>query len=281
MSWCRIGTVVATYPSGNSVDVQMDDGTPLNMQVLCGFGGSDFGCVDMPSIGLADDDSRWSFKSKPPRKVRAVVAMLDGVPVCIGFLLPQENEISFDRKNFRIARHASDVYTSIDENANIELAHPSGTFLRIATSAAHEDLTGADVDKLWNIDTNTDKLVNVQLTVANGGNVKASINIDPDGNIAIEHAGNLSVTTAGDAAVNVDGNAAVTVGGDLNADVTGSAELNASELTINAPTTINGALQVNSTIDATGEIKSGAIGLTSHKHGGVQTGGGTSGPSVP
>lgn len=44
---------------------------------------------------------------------------------------------------------------------------------------------------------------------------------------------------------------------------------------------IQGDVTVTGTIDADGQITSGGIGLTSHKHGGVQTGGGTSGVPVP
>jgi hypothetical protein len=42
-------------------------------------------------------------------------------------------------------KHASDVYTSIDQFGNIELAHPSGMFLRTRTSQAHEWLLMAQL----------------------------------------------------------------------------------------------------------------------------------------
>jgi phage baseplate assembly protein V len=45
--------------------------------------------------------------------------------------------------------------------------------------------------------------------------------------------------------------------------------------------TITGDVEVSGKIDAVGEVKSGSIGLTSHKHGGVQTGGGTTSTPVP
>lgn len=44
---------------------------------------------------------------------------------------------------------------------------------------------------------------------------------------------------------------------------------------------ITGNLTVSGTIVSTGEISKGAIGLSTHKHSGVSTGGGTSGGPVP
>lgn len=43
----------------------------------------------------------------------------------------------------------------------------------------------------------------------------------------------------------------------------------------------DGAVTANSTITATGEVKGKGIPLSTHKHTGVQTGGGTSGPPTP
>lgn len=51
-----------------------------------------------------------------------------------------------------------------------------------------------------------------------------------------------------------------------------------SKVTIDAPTTeTTGNLKVNGTIDATTDVIGGGISLKSHKHGGVQTGSGTTG----
>ncbi|MGO1068399.1 phage baseplate assembly protein V [Lysobacter sp. CA199] len=57
-------------------------------------------------------------------------------------------------------------------------------------------------------------------------------------------------------------------------------------LTINGPVTINGAATINGNVsidgkaDATGDVTGAGVSLTKHPHGGVQTGGGKSGPPV-
>lgn len=245
----EIGFVVATYPEGNSIDVLLEDGSRLsNVQIMVLSGSDSTGVVDLPDIGLGLDDSRWNLTSSPERYMRAIIAVYRRQPVCLGFLLPQVNQISFQEKNRRIMRHASDVYTTVDKDGNTELFHPSGTFLRIGTAAAHEDLAGTDYDKTWAIEKNTDKQVHVQLTVANGGQVKASVNISPDGNITIEHAGDLVIQTGGSAT-----------------------------LTAQA-TTINGDLTVDGEINATGDIIADDISLKGHTHSGVQGGSSDTGP---
>jgi phage baseplate assembly protein V len=62
---------------------------------------------------------------------------------------------------------------------------------------------------------------------------------------------------------------------------TGIEVVSKTSVTVTAPTVaIKGNLTVTGTITAVGQITSGGIGLTSHRHSGVQTGGGTSGSSV-
>ncbi len=64
-------------------------------------------------------------------------------------------------------------------------------------------------------------------------------------------------------------------GGDITITSSGNIVLNASTVKV------NGKLEVSGTIDANGEIKSGAIGLIGHKHEGVQSGGSKTSTSVP
>ena len=58
--------------------------------------------------------------------------------------------------------------------------------------------------------------------------------------------------------------------------------MQAPEVEITAPTvTINGDVTLNGKLTATGEIQSGAIKLTTHRHTGVTAGAGTSGTPTP
>ncbi|HEX7642025.1 MAG TPA: hypothetical protein VF472_07400 [Burkholderiaceae bacterium] len=279
-----IGIVVATYPEGQSIDVLLpEDGSRLsNIQVMVPAGSSDTGLLDLPDIGAASDDSRWNITLPVERSLRAVLASYRGIPVCIGFLLPQVSEMTFQRKNFRVDRHASDVYSTINANGDMETYHPSGTYFRIGTSPAHEDLTSQDYDKKWAIDQNTHTAVHVHLVVANAGNVVATVDIDSAGNIGLQNVGNLGAS----------------IGGDLNATVSGASSINsqgsmtltAPEITLNGPVTINGATQANGavtgsstitapTLNGTTDIKFGGKSGVLHQHGNVATGSGiTSAP---
>lgn len=210
----KLGIVVATYPAGNSVDVLLpDDGSRLsNVQVLVPTGSSSTGMVDLPDIGGFPDDSRWDIKRNYERYVRAVVGFIRGVPIVVGFLLPQVTQITFDEKNRRIMRHASDVYSTIDDAGNMEVYHPSGAYVRIGTSPDHEDLTSKDVDQKWAIARNTDKQVHLMVKIGS-----TTLHMDPAGNVSLNHDGDLNVQSGGD--INIAAGGSVTITGtrvDLN-----------------------------------------------------------------
>jgi phage baseplate assembly protein gpV len=237
----KIGIVVAVYPEGNSIDVLLPKtGDQLaNVQCIAFTGSNNSGVMDLPEIGLPVDNTRWNMQVilTAPRIVRAIIQNIDGMPICMGFLLPQLTQMTFLRNNFRVSRHASDVYHTINENGDSEWYHPSGTFLRVAASPAHEDLTAQDVDQSWKIAQNTAAAPYVNLVVANAGAQVAEIEVDPSGNITINHNGNLTVTTKG--------NADVTVAGTTTVNSTGAAKLEAPSVTIDSPqTTCTGALTV-------------------------------------
>lgn len=254
----RIGTVVASYPEGNSVDVLLDrDGGRLsNVQVGVHTGSSATGILDLPDVGgpSPSDDARWDPTAQRSLYIKAVVGFVEGVPFVNNFLLPQVNQITFQQKNRRVTRHASDVYSTVDDAGNLEVAFPNGTYLRFGASPAHEDLTAQDYDKKWAIARNIDKALHFQLTIANGGVQKASLNIDPSGNITLTHVGNLTTHTQGTAIVTVDGDTTVHANANLTANVTGDASVtvggttavnSSGNIDITAPlTTVHGPLTV-------------------------------------
>jgi phage baseplate assembly protein gpV len=276
----------------------VDDGSRYaGVQVLAPTAGSNAGVFDMPEPSETAD--KWSLSQQRDNEMLAVASMLAGspVPVVLGFLYPQVNGMLFADRERRVVRHASDVYTTIDRDGNMEVAHPNGTYLRIGTDPEHEDLTGRDFDGNWKITKNTGKQTHVKLVVKAGGAEKASVHIDPSGNVTVEHAGNLVVNTAGSATVDVAGAVNVTAGG--------AATVEAPSVTIDSPATtctgaltvqglltyqaglagsggsgasMTGNLNVTGNITSTGNVTNNgkAIGST-HVHGGVQAGGSTSG----
>lgn len=257
----QLGIVVAVYPQGISVDVLLpDSGSRLsNVQVMVSSGSDSSGTVDLPDPGLPADDTRWNLPGDPKRNIIAVIQSYKGNPVCTGFILPQVGQMTFDRKNFRVFRHASDLYTTIDKDGNTELYHPSGTFLRIGTAADHEDLTALDFDALWAIANNTDKKVFVNLAVANGGQVKASLKIDPDGNV--------TVTSIAKLTANITGDVAVTTQGNLNATVSGTMKATANQINLNGVTIdSSGNLTSPGTVKGTIDVIAGTISGKTHTH---------------
>lgn len=273
----RTARVVAVHAEDNSVDIVMhdDNSRHLAVQVLAIGATTNTGLVDLPTPETTSNE--WGQSERTTRDAIAVCAMLGGtpIPVVVGFLYPQVNGMLFGRKNFRVQRHASDWYTTVDDNGNFEASHPSGTYFRIAEASAHENLTGQDFDKKWKIARNTSKAVHVHLTVANAGAVKCTLNIDPSGNITLDHTGNLTTQTDGAAAITVDGNAAVTVGGNATMGVSGSTTVTSNGFTVNSSAiTLNGAVQVTNGLNISGggvTHQGTNIGKT-HTHGGVSSG---------
>jgi hypothetical protein len=285
----RLGRVAAVHPEDHSVDLVMtDDGSRLaGVQVMSGAATTNTGSNDLADISIPSSGDPWDLTTQTDRDAMAVVGFFGRHPIVLGFLFPQVCQMTFDRKNFSVHRHPSDVYVAIDNDGNTEVYHPSGTFLRIGASPAHEDLTGKDVDGEWKIAKNTDSAPYVHLVTAAAGAVKADLQIDPAGNISLDHVGNLTSHTAGNAAVTVDGTTTVTSGG--NAHVT------APQLLVTCPDTtftghvaIQGGLAVSGgegaavsgNLAATGgSFTHNSVNVGSTHHHSDPQGGNTGGPS--
>lgn len=268
-----LGIVVASYPQGQSVDVLLpDSGSRLtNVQVMMLDGASDkSGTVDLPDPGLPADDTRWDLGRTAPNVIQAVIVSYKGIPFCIGFLMSQINQMTFDRQNFRVQRHISDVYSTIDEFGNTEYFHPSGSYARIGTSSAHEDLTGTDFDGLWEITKNMTAAVGFHAELQNNGVVKAVIDVDSNGDCTLTLAGNLTAT--------VSGNLSATVNGGGGATLTAAHGINLNGVTIDS----SGNLTSPATIKGMTDVITGAnTSLNNHLTSGVSSGSSSSGPPVP
>lgn len=188
----RLARVVKLHRSSNTVDLLFtDNGAPVPaVTVLGGVLSSRAGAIGHaePSAPDAPD----ALARVPEDELLAVCGFLRGAPLVLGFIPPANCQYLFDRPNFSVDRHRSDVYRTIDEHGNTEFSHPSGTYLRIASGTAHEDLTGADHNGLWAIDNNTDTAPHVHLEVANAGAVHTTVDIDPAGNVSVTAPGTLT-----------------------------------------------------------------------------------------
>lgn len=104
----------------------------------------------------------------------------------------------------------------------------------------------------------------------------------------------VHLKSSGDIEIGSSGNADVTVGGNVDVEAGGSVTATAAAITINGPTTINGTLLVNGAISGaggsgasiagsisvtSGDVTADGISLKNHTHGGVEPGGGNTGPA--
>lgn len=251
-----LARVVDTHPESHAVDVVLlDDGRRISgVQVLSGSAGGDFGKSDL----AVPASTGYEAKKTGTRDIYGVVAWISEIPVVIGFLFPQVAQCLFSDKERMVYRHASDAYMTIDGKGNAEFYHPSGAFIRLGTSGAHEDLTGKDYDKVWKIAKNTGSKVHIH--VEQGGGT-ASLDIDPAGNIAINHAGNLSVTTGGAATIEVTGDTTLTT---PTLTVNGNMVLNGS---FNQGTGSNGGTAtMQGPVSVVGDLTADGISLVNHDH---------------
>lgn len=267
----RAAKVVGVHPEGYAVDIVfVDTGARANwVQVLAVGASTNTGLMDMPEP--AKPAGAYGMTDSKDRDVYALVGLVGGgVPIVLGFLYPQVCQMLFRDMNRKIERHASDWYTSVDGAGNFEACHPSGTYFRIGGTAAHEDLTGEDFDGKWAITKNTDAAVHVHLSVKNAGVEKASVSIDPAGNIAIQADGTTSLNSAG--AVTVT---APTVTIDAPSSTFTGTVLIEGHLTFEDGATGVGTVSVSS-----GDVTADGKSLKTHTHSGVTAGGANTGAPV-
>lgn len=297
----RLARVVDVHPEDHSVDlVMIEDGTRIaGVQVLTSSATGNTGVHDLPTPDRPAGADKWEIASPTDRDMIAVVGSVGRSAIVVGFLFPQISQMMFKDPNRRVMRHASDVYTSIDGQGNAEFFHPSGAYIRVGTSAAHEDLTGADFDGKWKVSKNTGNQVHIHVEQAGG---KASVNIAPTGAIVVNSQSTLDL--------NITGNVTAVVGGNLSATVSGTTTVNSSGLckfvaptvTLDTPTTnCTGNLVVTGTTTTGALVSNGSAGGASltgglsvtgaltnngknvgstHTHSGVTSGGGTTGAPV-
>lgn len=187
--WPARARVIAVHYEAYAVDVEYirDRAIAERVPVMVGTASSNTGLTDLPTPAARD--------------MTAVVDLVDGVPVVIGFLHQRTSQMLFDDPERRVSRHASDVYSSIDADGNVEFYHPSGTFVRVGVSPDHEDLVNANHDQNWAITRNTDKAVYTNMEIRNGGSLRATFRIDPEGNVTLSTAGTISMHADGDISI--------------------------------------------------------------------------------
>jgi hypothetical protein len=259
-----LARVAEVHRSDNSVDLVMyRDGSHLaGVQVLSWSATTRSGVSEIPEPTMPSSGDKWDLSEMTEQELIAAVAYIGTTPVVLGFLFPQLSQMMFDRKNFRVDRHPSDVYSTLDEEGNFEWSHPSGSHFRVAEDPEHEDLEGQDFDKRWKIDRNTARAPWISLVLKNGGDQVLRLRADPDGNVTLTHTGNLNTHTDGNATIDVDGNVEATVGGTTDVTSAGNLSVTAPVITLNGVVNVIGASLTHNGVN---------VGST-HVHDGVTAG---------
>lgn len=263
----NLAKVVAIHPESNMVDLLvLDDNRRLaGVRVMSPEASSSSGMAGLvvPSSQNAPDPYAVAFDGA--RDTVACVGYYRGTPVVMGFLFPTVTQCLFVDLDRHLHRTASDFYHTVDGNGNAEWFHPSGAYIRVGTSPAHEDLTAKDFNKSWVIKRNTDKPVHIHIEQAGG---VSSIDIAPDGAIAIK-----TVSTALlDAAAGVTVKAPTVLVDSSDSHFTG-------KVTIDGLLTYSGGMAGSGggvAAAISGDVMANGISLISHTHGGVKAGGDSS-----
>lgn len=258
----RKGFVVDIHPEDNSVDLFMcDDGSRLvGVQVLSHIGSARTGLVDLTEVpNVKDGDDKWDITERNGQDMEAYVASVSGGWVVVGFSLPQISQMTFDDRRRAFYRHQSDVCHTIDGEGNLEIFHPSGSYVRLAQDTRHDNLEGKNFDENLKLDRNTDKPVSfyVQSSAVDGSVARATAEIAPDGSITL---------------VSVDGLGAPQARLKMLAD--GTIEV-FSQVSIDLKTplvTLTGSMKVQ------GDVVAGPVSLRNHVHTEVRSGDDLSGP---
>ncbi len=178
-----LARVLEVHPESHAVDVEMlQDGKRLSgVQVLSPSAGGDFG---LSGLGRPVKGDEWR------ERILAAVAVLDRVPVVVGFLYPQVSQMLFEDKERAIARHQSDVYVTVDGKGNTEVVHPSGPYIVMSENGAPTALAGRDYDKVWKTRRNAGRKVWIVANIPG----QARISMSPEGDIEIWAKRNIAIT---------------------------------------------------------------------------------------
>lgn len=290
----RTGIVVATHPEDYSVDLVMtDDGSRLaGVQLLTPSASTRTGTVDLPAVPAKAN--KWDVTKISGQDMKAIVGYVGVVPVVVGFLYPQINQMLLNDPLTRISRHQSDVYSMIDGDGNMELRHPNGTYIRIGETADSVDMQGKNADANFKTDRNTGRSTFVRLELA--GNV-AQLTMTPEGectllleksfnlvaqeNINMEAVGNIDIKAGGTISMESGGAFGITSGATLATGSAGATTITAESFAVNAATsTASGSFSAQNNITTPADVVAGPISLKGHKHTEQGNGQPTS-PSIP
>lgn len=170
----RLARVTAVHPEAQKIEVIFLDNGDFgrDVQVMSPMAGSNFGYTGIMSPGVEGHEPNMNEEPGTEPWITAVVACLQGLHVCLGYLYPQVTQMAFTKKNHKnrvINRHPSDWYTTIDKDANVSARHPVGeTFFAIGEKYSADNLYLKDFDQIFNAKKNGDKNPVLRVSVSYG-----------------------------------------------------------------------------------------------------------------
>lgn len=200
-STIRLARVTYVHPEGQKMEVIfLDTGDyGRDVQVMTPYGGTDFGFTGgIPSPDEEGHDVNLEDNDSGKRHILAVIATLQGLHVCLGYLYPQVTQMAFTKadKNRLIERHTSDFVRTISDAGDMDMVHPSGAHLRIGSGTTPDNLAGKDFDGVFALKHNTGSTPTITLENSTGGGT-SRIKQTPGGYIDMYAQENLTITTEG------------------------------------------------------------------------------------
>ncbi len=184
----RLARVTYAHPGAQKFEaIFLDTGDYVrDVQVMTPYGGTDFGyTTGVPFPDEEGHDPNMTENDADVRHIVAVIACLQGMNICLGYLYPQITQMAFTRsdKNRLIERHPSDTYRTIADDGDMDLVHPGGAYIRMGEGESPDTLEGRDYDGVWKIKRNKDKSVTITLASR-----EAQMRLTPDGRILLSGA---------------------------------------------------------------------------------------------
>lgn len=227
----RLAKVIAVYPGRHRVDVIcIDNGQRLAQIKVMGHVASDAGSWRVPSVPKPASDARADALSPTGRNLIAVVGLVSGRPLVLGFVQPNGTQMTFKEDNRFVDRHPSGAYTTTAPDGSMEVFHPGGGYVRVG-AGDHQDLAAVSADGNWTIPAGG---APPQITVATAG---VKLTIMPNGAILLDAPGSPLT-------------------------------IHVQQTQINGPVTINGDLLVNGQVSSTGDMIANGVSLEHHTNGG-------------
>ncbi len=168
----------------------------------------------MPSPDQEGHDPNTEEWDPNKRHINAVVATIQGVHVCLGFIYPQCTHMAFTKdrdKNRLIERHTSDFVRTISDAGFMDLVHPAGAHIRIGEGDEPDELEGNDFDGVFKLKHNKETIVAITLLNRSAKKI-CKLRLCPSGDIDVFAERNIRIRALGDVAVDASGNASITAG---------------------------------------------------------------------